>query len=364
MSRNDDSTAVRTGSGRRRAPWISHLSFTRIGVIYVWLALVVVFSIWAPETFPSMTTVRSVLNGMAVPGLMALALVVPLSARTFDLSIGNAMGLANLLVAWLLVVRGWDVLPAIAVTVLAGLAMGVFNGLVVVSSRIDSFIGTLATGALFATVGSMLSVQTITGGPLVGPFGELATTGFFGLHVPLFMMLVVALATWFFQAYTVTGRRVYALGFSERASELVGIRVRRLRFAGLIVTGLIVGVAGVLLASSVQSGSPNIGPPYLLDAYAAVFLGATQFGGRFNAWGTVAAVLLIATGTNGIYLVGGEPWAQSMFSGVVLLLALGASNLEQAIRARSWIRAKARQRSGPRGGAQTGGSGPLATAAP
>ncbi|MFF9505148.1 ABC transporter permease [Streptomyces sp. NPDC014656] len=347
MSRTDHATVEGTDPVRTRASWLRRLSFTRVGVVYVWLALVVLFSLWAPDTFPTTTTLRSVLNGMAVPGLMALALVVPLASRTFDLSIGNAMGLANLLVAWLMVSCGWGMLPAITVTLLAGLAMGVVNGLVVVGARIDSFIGTLATGALFATVGSMLSQQTITGGPLVGPFSKLATTGVLGLYVPLFMMLAMSLFIWFFQTYTVTGRRVYALGFSERASELVGIRVRRLRFAGLIVTGATVGVAGVLLASSVQSGSPNIGPPYLLDAYAAAFLGATQFSGRFNAWGTVVAVLLIATGTNGIYLIGGEPWAQSMFSGVVLLLALGMSNLEQVIRARSWIRAKARQQRSP-----------------
>ncbi|EFF89097.1 ribose ABC transporter, permease [Streptomyces sp. e14] len=365
MSSIDETAAAEGGERERTRPtWLRHLGFTDVGVVYVLIALVIVFSVWAPDTFPTMTTVRSVLNGMAVPGLMALALVVPLSARTFDLSIGNAMGLSNLLVAWLLVEQGWGVVPAILVTLLAAVVMGVFNGLVVVGARIDSFIGTLASGALFATLGQILSVQSITGTPLVGSFSKVATTGVGGLDVPLFLMLAVALYIWFFQTYTVTGRRIYALGFSERASELVGVRVRRLRFISLIVAGFAVGVAGVLLASSVQSGSPNIGPPYLLDAYAAAFLGATQFGGRFNAWGTVVSVLLITTGTNGIFLVGGAPWAQSMFSGVVLLLALGASNLEQAIRARSWIRANARQLRGEKSDAPAPAPDPLTTDAP
>jgi ribose transport system permease protein len=148
---------------------------------------------------------------------------------------------------------------------------------------------------------------------------------------------------WFVQRYTVTGRRIYALGFNERGSVLVGIRTSRLKFATLLVSGTVAGIAGVFLASQVSSGTPGIGPPYLLNAYAAAFLGATQFGGRFNAWGTALAVVLLGIGTNGIFLVGGEPWAQSMFSGVVLLVALGASNLEQMIKARSWIRDKSRQ---------------------
>ena len=106
------------------------------------------------------------------------------------------------------------------------------------------------------------------------------------------------------------------------------------------------GIAGVLLTSSVSSGTPGIGSPYLLNAYAAAFLGATQFGGRFNAWGTVMAVILLGTGTTGLYLVGGAAWTQSMFTGVVLLLALGASNLERAVQARSWIQGQEPGRTG------------------
>jgi ribose transport system permease protein len=75
-------------------------------------------------------------------------------------------------------------------------------------------------------------------------------------------------------------------------------------------------VGGVLLTSQVSSGSPDIGPPYLLDAFAAAFLGATQLGGRFHAWDTVIAVLLLGTGKTGLLLVGAPAWAPSMFSGV------------------------------------------------
>jgi ribose transport system permease protein len=322
---------------------LRHLSFTNISVIYVGIALIVVFSVWVPETFPTSTTARSVLYGSAVPALMALALVIPLSAGLFDLSIGSAMGLANILVAWLLVEQGWGVVPAVLATVAASVAMGVFSGLIVVGARIDSFIGTLAGGALFATFGSILTTQTISGVELGGSFAGLAGMSFLGVNLPMYLAILIAFACWIFQRYTVSGRRIYAIGFNQRAAELVGIPARRLRFAALVASSVIVGIAGILLASSIGAGSPNVGPPYLLNAFAAAFLGATQFGGRFNVWGTILAVLLLTTGTNGIFLVGGAPWAQSLFSGVVLLLALGASNLEQAIRARSWVRAKARE---------------------
>jgi ribose transport system permease protein len=238
--------------------------------------------------------------------------------------------------------------PAIALTILAGLAIGLFNAIIVVGARIDSFIGTLATGSLLAAATSLIdNDQAIIGPALSGNFGKIATTDIAGIQLPVFLMLVVAIALWFMQGYTVVGRRIYATGFNEIGAKLAGIRTRRLQFGSLVVSGLVAGIAGVLLASQVSSGSPDIGPPYLLDAFAAAFLGATQFGGRFNAWGTVIAVLLLGTGKTGLVLVGAEPWAQSMFSGVVLLAALALTNLERTLEARTWVRTRRRRRGGP-----------------
>jgi ribose transport system permease protein len=337
--------APQGGAPRARPAWFKHLSFANIGVIYVEIALIIIFSIWAPSTFPTWTTVKSILNQNAIAGLMALSLVVPLSAQVFDLSIGNAMGLANVVIAWLLVNKGWGEGPAIIVTLLMGLVMGVINGLVVVNAKIDSFIGTLATGSIFAAFISLVtSDQTISGPQLNGSFGNIATTDIGGIQLPVILMVIVAIVLWFVQKYTVVGRRIYATGFNERGAILAGINTNRLKFISLIISGAVAGIAGVLLASAVSSGSPGIGPPYLLNAFAAAFLGATQFGGRFNAWGTVLSVILLGTGTTGLILVGGAPWTQSMFSGVVLLAALGASSIEQAVKARSWIKARRRGR--------------------
>jgi ribose transport system permease protein len=94
------------------------------------------------------------------------------------------------------------------------------------------------------------------------------------------------------------------------------------------VSGIVVGIGGVLLTSQVSAGSPDIGPPYLLNAFAAAFLGATQLEGRFNAWGTVVAVLLLGTGDTGLNLVAAPTWVPSMFSGVVLLAALVLTQVE------------------------------------
>lgn len=323
-----DPSRPASGSSDRRASLRRNLGFKNIGAIYVWIAIIIVFSIWAPETFPTWDTAKTVLNQNATAGLVALALVVPLSARMFDLSVGSALGLCNIIVAWLLVDHGVSIPLAIGLTVLAGLALGLINAIVVVKFRIDSFIGTLATGSLMAAGITLLSDnQSITGPELSGDFGNLATWSAGGVAAPVFLVLIVAIGLWYLMSSTVTGRRIYATGFNEVGARLAGIRTSQLQFVSLLVSGLLVGIGGVILASQVSSGSPNIGPPYLLDAFAAAFLGATQFGGRFNAWGTVVAVLLLGTGKAGLVLVGAPIWAPSMFAGVVLLLALALTNI-------------------------------------
>jgi ribose transport system permease protein len=304
------------------------LSIRNIGAIYVWAIIIIVFSVWAPDTFPTWQTAKTILNQNAITGLVALALVVPLSARVFDLSVGSALGLCNVIVAWLLVNKGLSMWLAVGVTLVVAVVIGLINATVVIGGKIDSFIGTLATGALMTAATVLFDDdQAIIGPQLGGRFGDIATTDIGGIALPVFLMLIIAVAVWYLLNYTVTGRRIYATGFNENAARLTGISTHRLRFSSLVVSGTVAGVGGVLLASQISSGSPDVGSPYLLGAFAAAFLGATQFGGRFNAWGTVIAVLVLGTGSTGLVLVGAPTWAPGMFTGSVLLLSLVLTNL-------------------------------------
>jgi ribose transport system permease protein len=311
-----------------RRSWTHTLSPKNIGAVYVWLIIIVVFSVWAPDTFPTWQTAKTILNQNAITGLVALALVVPLSAKVFDLSVGSALGLCNVIVAWLLVEKGLSMWVAIALTLVIAVLIGLINATVVIGGKIDSFIGTLATGSLMTAATTLFDKdQAIIGPQLGGKFGKLATTDIGGIALPVFLMLFIAVAAWYFLNYTVTGRRIYATGFNENAARLTGISTHHLRFASLVVSGSVAGVGGILLASQISSGSPDVGGPYLLGAFAAAFLGATQFGGRFNAWGTVIAVLVLGTGQTGLVLVGAPVWASGMFTGLVLLFALVLTNL-------------------------------------
>jgi ribose transport system permease protein len=130
--------------------------------------------------------------------------------------------------------------------------------------------------------------------------------------------------------YTSTGRRLYATGFNPDAAKLAGVRVDRLRFCSLLTSSLLAGFAGVMLASSLSSGSPTAGDSYLLPAFAAAFVGATQFKrDRMNSPGTIVAVLMLGVGIVGLGLAGAPLWSPQMFTGVVLIVALAAAGLQQ-----------------------------------
>jgi ribose/xylose/arabinose/galactoside ABC-type transport system permease subunit len=317
-------------SGRR---WTKALSFKNIGAVYTFIGIVIVFSFWAPNTFPTYTTVAQVLNENSITGLMALSLIIPLSAGVFDLSIGYALGLCNVLVAHLIVENHMGPWPAIGLTLLCALAIGLLNAVVVVIFKIDSLIATLATGSLLLAGITIVSGQTEIVGPGLsnGFFEEIGNLGVHGIDLPVFYMLVVAVIIWFVLERTVGGRWLYATGYNPDASRLAGIPVNRLRFISLLVSAMVAGgIAGICVTSQIAAGSATVGPPYLLNAFAAAFLGATQFRqGRFNPWGTLVAVLLLGAGTTGLALANAPSWAPEVFTGVVLLVALGITRAER-----------------------------------
>jgi ribose transport system permease protein len=296
----------------------------------VLILVIIVFSIWSPSLFPHWATFQQVVNTNAIGAMAALALVIPFSAGIFDVSMPYTMTLSGAVCTYGLVHSGWSVEEGVLVAALVGIAVGVVNGVVVVVAKIDSLIGTLATGFLIqALVQWRTGNQIVTGSQLSGNFTKIAQTSIGGLTLPVFYALGITIILWFILDWTRTGRRLYATGFNRDAARLASVRTDVLQFGALIAASLIAGLTGVVLSSSLGDGSPTAGYSYLLPSFAALFLGATQFRpGRFNAWGTLVAVLLLGTITTGLGLVGASEWIQQFATGMVLILALALTGAQ------------------------------------
>ncbi len=326
----DQAAPVRTGPPRATR-LARGLAFDRVGAVYVWLGIIVLFSLWVPETFPNLATAKQILNANAITALAAMSITIPLAARVFDLSFAGVMTLTGVAVAHLIAKDGVPVVPAIALALAIGVGIGAINAVVVVVMRIDSFIATLATGSLIAALITMVTNEVpITDAKLGEGFAKIGQTSIDGVTLGVLYCAVVAVAIWYLLEHTATGRRLYATGFNPDAARLAGVRTDRLRFLSLVASGGLAGATGIVLASTLGSGSPSAGTPYLLPAFAAAFLGATQLKhGRFNAGGTIIAVLLLGTGVTGLALANAPQWAGDMFVGVVLIAALALTGLQR-----------------------------------
>jgi ribose transport system permease protein len=157
---------------------------------------------------------------------------------------------------------------------------------------------------------------------------RLAQETFLGVPLPAIFMLVIALGAWYTLEATPVGRYFYAVGGSKEAAKLSGLNVSRLTILAFVISGALAGFAGVLQSAQLGSGNPNVGPPFLLPAFASTFLGATAIKvGSFNVWGTVIAVFTVAVGISGLQLMGVEFFIGPIFQGGALLVAVVATRL-------------------------------------
>ncbi|THI96768.1 ABC transporter permease [Nocardioides sp.] len=332
-----ESPAAEAGTTRQDVPrevssrvWRT-LDPRKVSALYVLLVIVVIFSIWVPDTFLQVATVRQVLNSNAVIGLAALSLAIPLAARVFDLSFAFTMSLSGVTAAHFIADKDWPVWLAVGAALLVALLVGVINAVVVVIMRVDSMIGTLATGSIIqAFITYVTNELPITNAKLFGTFSDIGQKDIGGFILPVYYVLAIAAVTWFVMEHTPLGRRIYATGFNMEAARLTGIKTKRIQFCSLLASAVVAGWAGVVLAAVLGTGSPTAGTPYLLPAFAAAFLGATQIKpGRFNARGTVLGVVTLGAGITGLSLATAPTWAANMFTGIVLIAALATTTVQR-----------------------------------
>jgi ribose transport system permease protein len=308
------------------------LSIKTIGAVYVLLLLTIFFSIAEPETFPTAQTAKTIFNQYAITGIAALAVTVPLIAGVFDLSVAAVMSFGSMLSVILMTETGLPVPIVIVLVLLACAILGVINAVIVAVFKIHSFIGTLGSGAIIAAfVVAMSGNKTIVGERISDELSQpVALHDVGGVTIPVLFLLVLMVVVGLVLEQTKSGRFLYATGFDPEASRLAGIKVRWLQGGSLVTSAVIAGFAGIVLAGRLASSTPGVGESYLLPAFAAAFLGATQFRhGRFNAWGTVLAVMLVGLASYGLLLMAAPEWTTDVATGLILLVAVGLTGYER-----------------------------------
>jgi ribose transport system permease protein len=325
----DDQAASATNriAERPGSRWNLSRILTTNSLLILSAILIVTFSLLLPNTYPTEFNIRSVLGTQSVTALLALGVMIPLAAGHYDLSVGYALGIVEVFTIGLQLNNGvaWPV--AVVIAILIGALVGLVNGLLVTVAKIDSFIATLACGTFVYGITNWYSGGQQIAGTLPDSFTSIANTSFFGyVPLPAVIVLLVAVVMYLVLEYLRPGRRLYALGANPRMAELIGIPARRYVIGSFVACGTLVGLAGLILASQLQAGQPDIGPSYLLPAFVGALLGATSVKpGRVNVGGTIIAVVLISVGVAGLQQLGSSFYVQFLFNGATLAIAVALS---------------------------------------
>lgn len=319
----EDMTTEPSGSGVIPRTALRALSFSRISGLYVWVLLFVIFSLWVPSTFLTGTTWTGLLSSQAVTAMVTLSLMLPLVAGAYDLSAAQVVGMSAAFAAYL-THHGFGSTTAIVFGLLAGVAVGVFNAGLIVGLGVNSFIATLGTSSiLMAVTGILTADEEIVGVP--SGLQSFGSREIIGVAIPVWYLIIMALIVAYVLERAPFGRYLFAIGHGREAARLAGVRTNFCTTISLIMCSLGSAFAGVVLLGRIGSAEPDLGTSYLLPAYAAAFLGATQFTRRVNVPGALVATYLLATGITGLQLAGAASWIQNMFYGVALLAAVALS---------------------------------------
>lgn len=322
---------------RQIPPMKTLLGFLRdYGAIIGMLAVLAIFYALQPA-FVSLNNVLNVLRQSSVLISISLGMAIVMSMRGVDLSVAQIADAAGLIAA-MLIIGGYPTWMAFVIPIIFGVVAGGINGILMAYIGVPAIIGTLGmmfiirSGELILSNGAEPQILFSLPRGLTKPFLFLGQ----GSIGPVSMLIILAtllfLAVWGLMSLTAFSRRARALGANVRAAYLAGLNIRRVFALGFVASGVLSAIGGVALVSRTGVAMPRGAEPFLLDAFAAVFLG-TLFSkqGGVSIPGTLIGALFIGFLGNGLTIVGlGAPYRYALNGGFILL-AMAVGGLKRRV---------------------------------
>lgn len=315
----------------RRAigPWLARNSW--VGPLVALVALYVVLSALAPDSFPTAGNLRTMIRQTAVVGIAALGMTMVVILGGIDLSVGSMVAFTTVAVAYLLQ-AGFGPIPAAAGGVLVAALGGLANGLLITGLRVMPFIVTLGAMGIIRGAAKGLAGEQKIDAPatwLNDLVAELPAGSRWQVFPPgVWLLILLALVVGGLLRYTRFGRHIFAIGSNEDTARLCGVHVRRVKTQVYALAAALAGIAGLMQFSRLTVGDPTVASGLELDVIAAVVIGgATLSGGEGSILGAlVGAMLMTEIKTGGTHL-GLANWVQEIITGVIIIVAVALDRL-------------------------------------
>ncbi|WP_157019962.1 ABC transporter permease [Mesorhizobium xinjiangense] len=301
--------------------------------VFIALAVLCIFLSLATDSFLTSLNLLNIGRQVSLLGIMAVGMTFVLISGEVDLSVGSTYALSGLATG-MLIVAGWALLPALALGLFTGAAIGFVNGVLSTYGRLPSLIATLGMlsivrgVALILTGGQPVTVNLRNGADagVLQAFSFMGQGYLFGIvPMQLVFFAVIAAIAWVVLSYTSFGFRTFAVGGSAKAARVSGISVNWVKIWAFVVMGLLAAFAGILSLAFLPSGQAGrTGLGLELDVIAATIVGgASLAGGEGTILGTILGVLIIGVMRNGLVLMGVSPFVQELMIGLVIIIAVG-----------------------------------------
>lgn len=311
----DDPEALRRAAKRRAF-------IGSIGVPIMAILIIVVFAITA-DNFLTGSNIKNIFAEAALPLIAAVGLTVCLSMGEFDLSLNGVAGVATVLIAVLVARDGVAAIPACAIVLGVGVAIGLLNGTLVGYFGVAALIVTIAVNSILNGWQFVISDSERVFGNFPEGFVNFARGDVAAMPNLVFVAAAVVGVTWIMLERTTLGRQIRAVGGNVEASRVAGVNTARVKVAGFVICAFMAALAGMLFAAKQTSAAPLSGLDILLPSFAACFIGAAMFKlGEFNVPGTVVGVMITEVIANGLSLMSVPTYANFFLQGGILLIAL------------------------------------------
>ncbi|HEX3511882.1 MAG TPA: ABC transporter permease [Solirubrobacteraceae bacterium] len=305
---------------------------SKYGTIIALIALILVFSVLKGNLFLTSGNLVDIASELSIGAIISCGLTVALIADEFDLSIGYVGSFAGVLVTGFMVKSGMPMGVAIIAALAACAAIGLINGLIITKAGVHSFVATLGTGTIVVGLNFLYNSGIAFSIGLPKAFFDLNLHKILGVPLPVYIAVVVVVILWIVVNRTLFGYYAQAIGQNAEAAHLVGVRVDRIRVIAMVVSSACAGIGGILLAAKLGSGQSNAADGYLLNGFAAAFLGSVALrNAEFHIVGTVIGVVTVGVAFNGLAIVGAPTFWQYVVQGGLLIAAVALSTIGRRI---------------------------------